>query len=313
MITFSFWFLQVIVPLPVDIAFGTIMIGGFGPMISGYIITVVNSGETIKIKSKSIFIAVFVAASAILILRLYFINNGLKNANGKIPHLNDVGLLSYILIACAFFVFALAISNATNTRLKENYFRSFFYEKGKVKWYIIGFLILIVLNLSSYLIGSIVGLKTSDFIIKLEPVWLIGLLSTFFFFGSNEEFGWRGFLQKEMQKMFNPLVSAFVVSLLWSFWHLPLYYNGFYTTGGYLDLLPRFVWTFPLTIVFTWLYNKSGYSILAVLILHAVNNSDSAFGSSYWPYTVLGILLSIYCIIDDKMWKKKPYHLVYEK
>lgn len=182
-----------------------------------------------------------------------------------------------------------------------------------MKWYVIGFLLFVLLNLCSYFIGSFLGYKITDYIIKPEPVKLIGLLATFFFFGGNEEFGWRGFLQKEMQRKFIPLLSALVISILWSFWHLPLYYNGFYSTGGFIDLLPRFVWIFPLTIVFTWLYNKSDYSILAVVILHAMNNNQSAFGSSHWPYSALGILFSIYCIIDDKMWEKKAYHLVYQK
>ncbi len=314
LITFTFWLLPVFIALPKDLSLGTIIIGGCGPLIAGYIISSVNSGEKFKIKSKPIFFIVFISAFIVLLLRLYFVNNGLSDVNGKIPALNEVSYFGYIIFAIAFFILGINLSNATNIKLKENYLKSFLFESPKLKWYIIGFLLLIVLNLSSYLIGSLLKIETSDFIIKPEPIWLISFFSTFLFFGGNEEFGWRGFLQKEMQKKYSPLISVLIISFLWSLWHLPLHYNGFYSTGGFVDLLPRFIWTIPITIIFTWLYNKSSYSILAVVLLHAVlNNVGKVIGSSEMVFTVFGIIFCIYCIIDDKMWKKKPYHLVYQK
>ena len=311
-ITFFFWFLPAVVSLPTDVVFGIILIGGFGPMFPAYLITAVNSGEKIRIKSIPIFIGIFVAASTIVIIRLYLVNNGMSDNNGTSPHLSEVTFPGWISIAAAVFFLAFLVSNAFNGNLKENFLRSFLYEKGKLKWYIFGLAFFIVLNLSSYFIGKLIYYPTSDQIFNIKPTRIVGILFIFFAL-AGEEFGWRGFLQKELQKKYNPLVATLVISAVWSAWHLPLYYNGFYSTGGYMEILPRFIWQIPLTIVFTWLYNKSGYSILAVLILHVMNNSKSVFGSSYWPYVVLGLLFCIYCIINDKMWKKKDYHLVYER
>lgn len=229
------------------------------------------------------------------------------------PSLNEVGILSYVLFGVLFFILAINLSNATNSKLKENYLRSSFFEKRKAKWYIIGFSLFIVLKISSYFIGSLLGLETTEFIIKADPMWLIGFFSNFLFFGGVEEFGLRGFLQKELQKKYNPLIGTLIISLLWTLWLLPLHYNGIFSTGGFMDLLPLFVLMIPLTITYTWLYNKSSYSILAVILLHAMfNNVNGAIGSSEIVFLVLGVLFSIFCIIDDKMWKKKPYHLIYE-
>ena len=56
------------------------------------------------------------------------------------------------------------------------------------------------------------------------------------------------------------------------------------STGGIMDLIPALVFTIPLTIIFTWLYNKSKYSILAVFLLHGIHNSfQGIVGSSDFP------------------------------
>lgn len=313
-ITFTFWFLPVIVSLPKDIKLATILIGGCGPLIAGYLITVLNSGEKIKIHSKTIFLSVFVVAAFFLFLLLYFVKEVTGDVNGKIPTLNEVSILGYALFGILFFILGINYSNATNFNLKENYLKSSLFEKEKLKWYILGFSLFIILNISSYFIGGLFGIETTEFIIKPEPIWLIGFFSTFLFFGGHEEFGWRGFLQKELQKKYNPLIGSLIISFLWSLWHLPLHFNGHYSTGGFMDLLPRFVWMFPVTVVFTWVYNKSSYSILAVILLHAMmNNVSKAIGSSELVYAILGISLAIFCIINGKMWKKQSYHLIYDK
>ncbi len=312
-ITYSFWFLPVILSIPKDLGFAFFLIGCCGPLVSGYVITVINSDEQFKIKSKPFFLGVFIVATVVLCLRMYFMGNGLSDVNGKIPPLNEISVLGYIVFVIPLFILGVNASNATNKKLKENYLTSFIYHKSKLKWYLIGFFLFITLSLFSYFIGSLAGIDVTGFIIKPELIWFLGFFSHVLLWGGNEEFGWRGFLQKEMQKKYNPLISAVMIIFLWRFWHLPLHYNGIYSTGGVMDLLPGFIWTIPLTFIFTWLYNKSSYSILAVVLLHAMlNNVDGAFGSSKTIFVVSVWLFAIFCIIDDKMWKKRSYHLIYE-
>ncbi|OZV70536.1 CPBP family intramembrane glutamic endopeptidase [Winogradskyella aurantia] len=312
-ITFAFWFLPVIVSLPKDIGFAMILIGSCGPLIAGYLITVISSREKIKVNSKPIFISVIIVVALVLFLRIYFVNNGLSDVNGKIPTLTEVSILGYVLFGIVLFILGINFSNAPNLNLKENYLKSSLFEKGKSKWYIIAIFLIIIFSLGSYFIGYLSGMETTDFIIKPEPVWFIGFFSTFFFFGGNEEFGWRGFLQKELQKKYNPLIGALIISFLWSLWHLPLYYNGFYSTGGFMDSLSRFIYTIPIAFIFTWLYNKSSYSILAVILLHAMlNNFSKAFGNSQIIFLVITLIFNVFCIINDKMWKKKDYHHIYK-
>ena len=312
LITFFFWFLPVWMELPEDVALALMLLGGCGPLLAGYLITVVNSGSSIRISSWPLFILIFISVFIVLALRLYLIEYGMDDGNGKMPVLAEVGPVAYIIFGITFFILGLNISNALNTGLKENYLKSFLFNRAKIKWYAIAIFLLPLMSLTSYFLGSTLGMDTTDYLINADATWLVGLFSTFFFFGGNEEFGWRGFLQKEMQKKYAPILVVLVISVLWSFWHLPLHYNGFYSTGGFIDLLPRFIFTIPITIVFSWLYNKSGYSVLALVLLHSMlNNNGKLFGASDLIFMILVIGLCIFCVIDDKMWKKKAYHEEY--
>ena len=48
------------------------------------------------------------------------------------------------------------------------------------------------------------------------PLIILGPLS--------EEFGWRGFLQKRIIKEFTSIRGSIIIGLIWSLWHLPLFY-----------------------------------------------------------------------------------------
>ncbi len=311
-ITFSLWFAPAVFDIPKDLTLGLLILGGSGPLIAGYLLTLLRSGAPIRIGSKAVFALVFLGAGTVLFLRMTW-SARIDSQTNMIPGIEEVSPTGYLLFALGIFVLALNASNATRLNLKENYLKSFIWDKGKWKWYAIALLLFPAMALLSYVLGGMLDMERSDFAINPDPLILIGFFSTFFFFGGNEEFGWRGFLQKELQKGLNPLWSALIISFLWSLWHLPMHYNGFYSDGGFADLLPRFLFTIPLTLVFSWLYNRSSYSILAVVILHACfNNFSKAFGDSGTIFAVLGIAFSIYCFVDDKMWKKRSFQKLYE-
>lgn len=114
-------------------------------------------------------------------------------------------------------------------------------------------------------------------------------------------------MQKELQKKYNPLIASLLIAAAWMLWHLPLHFNGFYPPD--VIFFDRITLSLQLAFLFTWFYNRSGYSILTVMILHAMNNNvGRIFGGSYLPAVALSVGLVLYFIIDNKMWKRKAYH-----
>lgn len=75
-------------------------------------------------------------------------------------------------------------------------------------------------------------------------------------FGGQEEPGWRGYLLARLEDGHSPLRATLVLGLIWGVWHTPLY-------GPVGFVVPFF-----LAFFYTWLYNRTGSVLLAVL-LHA--------------------------------------------
>jgi membrane protease YdiL (CAAX protease family) len=83
-----------------------------------------------------------------------------------------------------------------------------------------------------------------------------------------EEIGWRGYALPRMQSEWSALRASLVLGFLWGVWHLPLY-----LTAGHPISEEFFGW-FLLGIIadailFTWLYNSTGGSLLLAVLFHA--------------------------------------------
>ena len=96
------------------------------------------------------------------------------------------------------------------------------------------------------------------------PVFLVYFLTG----GGNEEWGWRGYALEQLQRRWNPAAASVILGLIWGFWHAPLFFiEG---TGQYHMSLVVFIVASPgLSILHTWVYNKTGRNIMAPWLLHA--------------------------------------------
>ena len=78
-----------------------------------------------------------------------------------------------------------------------------------------------------------------------------------------EELGWRGFAQPRLQERFSPLTANLILAALVTLWHLRLI-----PTGNYAWIyIPG---TMAVTLIYGWVYNATGGSVLLTLIMHAV-------------------------------------------
>lgn len=104
--------------------------------------------------------------------------------------------------------------------------------------------------------------------IGVVPVWVIAILITF-----GEETGWRGFALPQLQRRHGALTAALLITPIWAVWHLPYFftvttYRGF-APAGYVG----FVFGLACgSIVLTWLYNRTGGSILGCAVWHGLYN-----------------------------------------
>ena len=87
-----------------------------------------------------------------------------------------------------------------------------------------------------------------------------------------EEIGWRGYALPGLQQLFSPFVASLILGAVWWLWHLPL----FLIDGNFHQQIPLslfFLQSTALSILMTWLYNRTGKSLLIVHLFHAASNT----------------------------------------
>ncbi|MFO0985386.1 MAG: CPBP family intramembrane glutamic endopeptidase, partial [Planctomycetota bacterium] len=78
-----------------------------------------------------------------------------------------------------------------------------------------------------------------------------------------EEIGWRGFALPHLQRRCSALVSSLIIGLVWALWHFPNFVA--FTPSMLAAFVPKLM---ALSLIFTWVYNSTGGSLFAVVLLH---------------------------------------------
>ncbi|MEJ2304258.1 MAG: type II CAAX endopeptidase family protein [Anaerolineales bacterium] len=112
-----------------------------------------------------------------------------------------------------------------------------------------------------------------------------GVLGVWFLtYGMGEEIGWRGFALPRLQRNRPAANAALLLGIIWACWHLPaFFFRDTYIEMGPLGF-PMFVVSIEFaSVVFAWLYNSTGGSLLLVILFHVFFNwlSVSEAGGDY--------------------------------
>jgi uncharacterized protein len=112
----------------------------------------------------------------------------------------------------------------------------------------------------------------------------------FLLFGGPEEPGWRGYLLPRVQIRFGALGAGILVGVVWTFWHTPLWLipGSLYQD---LDLAAYGTLLVGFSVLYTWLYNSTGGSVLIAMLFHAAMNVVFAWlpegPLAFWVYAGL--------------------------
>lgn len=226
-------------------------------------------------------------------------------------------------------VTALFIVFVTYDRQKrKDYFKRCFSIKGMgIMWPLITILFFVAITLVG--LGISVGLMGEqmpgmDYIhlmvdnpLYIPLILLISLISG----PLNEEFGWRGFALEPLMRKFGFVGGSLILGFGWGIWHLPWYF----TPGqAQYELLKSSVVAalmfipsvMLLSVVVSFVYVKTGRSIMAGAFVHMMGNLIN--GQLLLPYstqvgtvvryTKIGfcLIVSLYCVFSNRF--KKEFH-----
>jgi uncharacterized protein len=125
---------------------------------------------------------------------------------------------------------------------------------------------------------------------------------------TGEEAGWRGFALPRLQKTHGPVKASLILGFIWTFWHLPLWLiSGYLGTDLLIYVLAFSVSIISLTLLLTWISNKTPNSLVPIVITHFSFNASlnlvDARGLGLVPtLPLLAITAGMYLLIAILFW-----------
>ena len=167
---------------------------------------------------------------------------------------------------------------------KKDYFiRCLSLRRAGWKWPLITALVFTILSAISIAVGvGILGFEmpTMDYIkaIAANPLNILLVLLLSLISGPlNEEFGWRGYALDRLLVRFGFLKGSLVLGFIWAIWHLPWYFTPGQAQYNLLqDSVFHALMFIPsvmmLSVFVSFVYVKTGRSILAGALVHMLSN-----------------------------------------
>jgi membrane protease YdiL (CAAX protease family) len=307
LISWIFWFIEPLLRTSDPVAAGIfIQFGAYGPILAAMLVAAVGSPQRTpaplarRLLAGGMALAVAVYAN----WSLY----GYIQANGS-------GALDWVLVGLVtllpgwiFFNTYASLSGVRTllnplTRWRTNPF-----------WFAVALLLMLSLSVLGVLLVSLLSGQplfswTEAFLASESMRNLALTLAATALYGGplGEEAGWRGFALPRLQKRFDPLLASVWLGLAWGLWHLPLHVTGYYNQAfgdPISGLLMRTFTTLPLTLIFTWLYNRTRGNLLVMVCLHTAVNVTSSLiapGTGLYITTAVAVVLMV---IFDRMYRK---------
>jgi len=135
--------------------------------------------------------------------------------------------------------------------------------------------------------------------------FVIGL----FRWGLAEEIGWRGWMFPKLQSRMSPFKASMVLAVVNTLWHIhpnslleiATSREGAYLSGYFPEAIERLIITIPITLVETFIFNKTAGSLLPMMIFHSASNTsyffiDETFGIAGTNYFKTAFLTAIVII-----------------
>ena len=131
-----------------------------------------------------------------------------------------------------------------------------------VRWYILGSVILP----AAYLAGvGLAAVGPGIFPLHLER---FALLPLFVVANLGEEIGWRGYALPKLQQHVSPLTSSVIVGVAWAAFHWVALAQNPTQPWGYLAVGSLSL--IAMSVVMTWLFNRTGGSVVLMVLVHAM-------------------------------------------
>ena len=206
---------------------------------------------------------------------------------------NIVGFILWFLQAFSPTISAIIITGIISGKNEiKNLFKGFSRWKVGLIWYFAA-LLFIIAPLGAGILYVIFGGEAPGIDPNLTVQIFVFLVIFGMFSGPlSEETGWRGFALPRLESKYSALVSSLILGILWTFWHLPLYFIPGSSQSG-IPFPIYMILVVSITIIMTWAYNNTNGSLIITVLIHFCFN----FGSTLVVSTLGLMPMMIFFIV----------------
>ena len=143
-------------------------------------------------------------------------------------------------------------------------------DLGRVKpkaWWILILLFSPAVSVAAFFISRNDGTGIPNPPIDILPA--VMLFAIFLMGAVSEELGWTGFVLDLLQTRVGAIPAALLIGAIWAVWHYPALLQA-HRSGAWIAWWT--LGTISLRLFMVWLFNGTGGSVFAVVVVHATNN-----------------------------------------
>jgi membrane protease YdiL (CAAX protease family) len=152
-------------------------------------------------------------------------------------------------------------------------------------WYAVILLLPLGWNILGILTGVLLGAPAPSFERAAEllgsPLSIVPFVAVVLLFGPlPEELGWRGYALDGLLERRSALAASLILGAVWALWHWPQFFMRDSYIGEAFPVGSAVFWvgwvlpTVAYSVMFTWIYNHTGRSILSAILFH--------FAANFW-------------------------------
>lgn len=185
------------------------------------------------------------------------------------------------------------------------------------RWYVIALLLPLVLQVINVGLYAAAGSFPAGYDMRvwstnlpqIVPGFLLGTL--FGIFASiGEELGWRGYAVPALLKRRSALSTSLIVGVVWGVWHFAPYQVPEAGPDWAFALL-FVLGTTSASVVYTWLYNHTGGSLIIASLFHSSYNMTAmtvmaGVPVSVFPgYVLIFVLVALALVVGDPRYRRR--------
>lgn len=197
-------------------------------------------------------------------------------------------LLAVGILGPAFSAVLLTCLTCDREERRDYWIRLTDVTRIRPAWYAVVLLLPPAYSALAYLTAWVIGGKALplDTAVRYftHPLTIIPLAVLWFFYGPlPEEMGWRGYALDRLQRKWGALTSSLVLGIFWAVWHGPLFFMRGTTMSDVFPLWSAGFWVamgpgiLAGAVIMTWVYNGTGRSTLAAVLLHFMMDFTGEF------------------------------------